>query len=74
VSACPVEALSKQSATGAIQVDPGLCNGCEACVTACPFNAMFFDQRNQRAFTCDLCQGNPECVKVCQLPEALVYA
>jgi hypothetical protein len=35
---------------------------------------MFFDQKNQRAFTCDLCQGNPECVKVCQLPEALVYA
>ena len=74
VSACPVEALSKQSQTGAIAVDPELCTGCEVCVSACPFNAMFFDQKEQRPFTCDLCQGNPECVKVCQLPEALVYA
>jgi len=73
-AACPVGALSKQSATGAIEVDPDLCTGCESCVGACPFHAMFFDQKNQKAFTCDLCRGNPECVKVCQLPEAVVYA
>ena len=73
-AACPVGALSKRSATGAIEVDPDLCTGCESCVGACPFHAMFFDQKNQKAFTCDLCRGNPECVKVCQLPEAVVYA
>lgn len=74
VSACPVGALTKSDSSGAIQVDQELCNGCEACVTACPFGAMFFDPRSQRPFTCDLCHGDPECVKVCQLPEALVYA
>jgi anaerobic carbon-monoxide dehydrogenase iron sulfur subunit len=73
-AACPVEALSKHPQTGAIAVDPELCTGCEACVSACPFNAMLFNPKNQRPFTCDLCRGNPECVKVCQLPEALVYA
>jgi len=73
-NACPAQAVSKQPATGAICVDQDLCTGCEACVNACPFNAMFFDEKNQKAFTCDLCQGNPECVKVCQLPEAVVYA
>lgn len=74
VDACPVEALSKESTTGAIQVDPDRCTGCESCVTACPFRAMFLDPKSQKAFTCDLCRGNPECVKVCQLPEAVVYA
>jgi hypothetical protein len=34
---------------------------------------MFFDPENQIAFTCDLCHGDPECVKICQLPEALSY-
>ena len=71
-SACPAEALTKQLSTGAIHLDPDLCTGCEACVSACPFNAMFFDPKIQQPFTCDLCGGNPECVKVCQLPEALI--
>jgi len=73
VSACPVEALSRNPETGAIQMDAGLCNGCQACVSACLFEAMFFDQVNEKAFVCDLCGEDPECVKVCQLPEALVY-
>jgi Fe-S-cluster-containing dehydrogenase component len=73
ISACPVEALSKDTKTGAIRVDGSLCSGCQACISACPFAVMFFDPENQKAFTCDLCQGDPECVKVCQLPEALSY-
>jgi anaerobic carbon-monoxide dehydrogenase iron sulfur subunit len=73
ISACPAEALTKNPKTSAIQVDGSLCNGCQACIGACPFGAMFFDQENQKAFTCDLCQGDPECLKVCQLPEALSY-
>jgi len=73
IDSCPVEALSQDPATGVIQVDVGLCNGCQLCIGACPFEVIFFDQEIQKAFTCDLCQGDPECVKVCQLPQALVY-
>lgn len=73
ISACPVEALSRNPKTSAIQIDVGLCNGCQLCIPACPFEAIFFDPENQKAFTCDLCQGDPECVKICQLPEALTY-
>jgi len=73
VSVCPVEALSRYTATGTIQIDLNLCNGCKLCISACPHDAMFFNERTQQAFTCDLCQGDPECVKVCQLPQALVY-
>lgn len=74
VSACPIEALSQDETTGVIELDSERCNGCEACVSACPFGAMFFDVKQVRPFTCDLCRGDPECVKVCQLPEALIYA
>jgi Fe-S-cluster-containing hydrogenase component 2 len=74
VNACPTAALSKNSKTDAIQVDASLCNGCQACVGACPFQAMFFDPEEQKPFTCDLCQGDPECVKICRLPETLQYA
>jgi len=73
-TACPVEALSKDPKTNAIHIDESLCNGCQACVGACPFGAMFFDAQREKAFTCDLCQGDPECVKICLLPEALKYA
>lgn len=74
VRACPVEALSIQPSSGAILVDWGLCNGCQSCVSACPHKAMRFDKKTDKAFTCDLCQGDPECVKVCRLPQALVWA
>jgi carbon-monoxide dehydrogenase iron sulfur subunit len=74
VQACPTGALSKKGMTGPVQVEGSLCNGCQACIAACPFEAMFFDGERQEPFTCDLCQGDPECVKVCQLPEALSYA
>ena len=73
VNACPAEALSKNPKTNSIQVDASLCNGCQVCISACPFGAMFFDPEDQKAFTCDLCQGEPECVKICKLPEALSY-
>lgn len=73
VTACPVQALSKEARTGAIRVDGSLCNGCQNCLESCPHGAMFFDPEKGTPFTCDLCQGDPECVKVCQLPEALNY-
>ncbi len=74
IQACPVDALSKGGETNAIRIDTALCNGCQSCVSACPYEAMFFDPKTDRAFTCDLCGGDPECVKVCQLPEALVWS
>jgi len=73
INACPVQALSKEDKTGAIQVDRSLCNGCQSCLQSCPHGGLFFDAENGKPFTCDLCQGDPECLKVCQLPQALSY-
>ena len=73
LSACPVQALSKEAKAGSIRVDGSLCNGCQSCLQGCPHGAIFFDDENGKPFICDLCQGDPECLKVCQLPEALSY-
>ena len=65
VESCPVAALSRDSATGAVLVDGELCNGCQACVVACPLGAISYDEERDIVFKCDLCGGDPECVKFC---------
>ncbi|MFC2072707.1 4Fe-4S dicluster domain-containing protein [Chloroflexota bacterium] len=65
VESCPLAALSRDSETGAVLVDDELCNGCEACVVACPIGAIYLDKEKDTVFKCDLCGGDPECVKFC---------
>jgi Fe-S-cluster-containing hydrogenase component 2 len=43
------------------------CTGCRACVEACPYGVMFFDEDENFALKCDLCGGDPECVKNCAM-------
>jgi anaerobic dimethyl sulfoxide reductase subunit B (iron-sulfur subunit) len=66
---CPVEALV-QDPLGLIQIDAELCIGCEECVEACPFEAIFMGSGDV-ASKCDGCapevvQGwDPTCVRAC---------
>jgi Fe-S-cluster-containing hydrogenase component 2 len=39
---------------------------------ACPFGMIFVDAEKGFAVKCDLCGGDPECVKYC-IPEALRF-
>jgi len=78
VAACPVGALSKDERTGAIlvDVDPGsasVCISCAACVDACPFGIAMLHPEAGTAIICDLCGGDPACVKRCATG-AIVYA
>ena len=41
------------------------CIGCRMCVYVCPLSAPFFDEKHRVAMKCDLCDGDPECVKHC---------
>ena len=67
---CPADAISR-SEQGIVGVDEELCIGCKACVEACPFGAMQFDEETDVAMMCDLCyerleQGEePACSTVC---------
>lgn len=68
VSACPAGALSRDAKTGAVVVDEEKCVGCGFCVRACPWGLIVLDSETGKAIKCDLCGGDPACVKEC--PEA----
>jgi carbon-monoxide dehydrogenase iron sulfur subunit len=65
VDACPVEALTIDEDTTAVLVDREKCTSCGACIDACPGKIPFLHPGDNKATICDLCGGDPECVKVC---------
>lgn len=65
VEICPNYALQKNRKTGVVSVDESRCVGCRMCIQACPFGAMGYDSVKGIAEKCDLCGGDPECVKNC---------
>lgn len=65
VSACPVKALRIDDGTGAVLVDEGLCTLCGLCISACPGNIPRIIPGKNAVLICDLCGGDPECVKAC---------
>jgi len=65
VKACSVEALTVDEKTKAVLVDREKCTGCGLCITACPGEVPFLHPKDNKATICDLCGGDPECVKVC---------
>ena len=61
---CPVAALTRNSETGAIEVDKDRCVGCKMCLLACPLGANSFVDK--KAHKCNLCEGEPKCVASCE--------
>ncbi len=52
--ACPEDAIIKR-ADGIVVLDDTLCSGCRACISACPFDAIDFDEARDVAQKCNLC-------------------
>lgn len=63
---CPVGAISRNEATGAMEVKDEVCIRCKMCMIACPFGATFYDAKSNQIIKCDLCGGDPACVKMCK--------
>jgi len=74
LSACPENAIVKR-ADGAVLIDPAKCNGCKACVDACPYEAIYLNEELKIAQKCTMCAHildgkdplvkEPRCVEVC---------
>ncbi len=62
VPACPEGAL-RQLQNGSIEVIKEKCTACGDCTEACPYDAIKIV--NEVAVVCDLCGGDPLCVKYC---------
>ncbi len=72
LSACKREALSWDEKVGVMRVSAERCNGCGLCMEACDEGAIFLDPLSGRVNICDLCNGDPQCVKWCH-PQVLSY-
>jgi Fe-S-cluster-containing hydrogenase component 2 len=62
---CPVKAISRDLELSRVTVDYDKCIGCRFCVAVCPFGAMSFNVIDRKVFKCDLCDGDPQCVRFC---------
>ena len=70
MDACPTDAIT-QRADGIVVINSSLCNGCEACIEACPFGAPQLNPKTDTVEWCTMCmhridQGlKPACVLAC---------
>lgn len=64
---CPVGAISRDDQTGTVEVDYDVCIGCRTCVSVCPFGGMSFNGIDNKVIKCDLCDGDPQCVRFCEV-------
>lgn len=64
---CPVGAITRDKTFGFMSVNYDVCIGCRMCVEVCPFGAMNYNRTTHKVFKCDLCGGDPQCVKFCEV-------
>ncbi|TET82521.1 4Fe-4S dicluster domain-containing protein [candidate division TA06 bacterium] len=72
MTVCPKDAMTRDEETGRVLIDYDTCIKCKMCVAACPFGATGWDAVEEKPIKCDLCDGDPECCKICD-PQALEY-
>lgn len=73
IDACPTRALSLDTSKklNTIKVDKSLClrtakgGDCTLCLDKCPGSAVTYHPTTKEPLICDLCGGDPACVKAC---------
>jgi len=72
LGSCPRDLIKRNDKTGAIELDTAGCKFCGQCITSCPYGMITIDKADKHAVKCDLCGGDPECVKHCR-EKAILY-
>ncbi len=67
MNVCPVKAISRDESLERMMVDYDKCIGCRSCVAVCPFGAMSFNHIDHKVIKCDVCDGDPQCVRFCDM-------
>src|SRR6202163_4231548 len=76
MSGCPVDAYTKDPATGIVLHSADACIGCQYCVWNCPYSVPQFNPERGVVGKCDMCHSRlsdglePACVNAC--PEAAI--
>lgn len=72
MNGCPVGAISRNEELNRVEVDYEICIGCRTCVSVCPFGAMTYNAVDRKVIKCDLCDGDPQCARFCEV-QAIEY-
>ncbi len=71
IAACPDRAISTRE-DGLVLIEPETCTGCKACIDACPYHAIYFNDSVKLAQKCTGCahlldhgETSPRCVEAC---------
>jgi len=62
--ACPEKCIVRRL-DGCLEIDYERCTGCRACIEACRLDGIFWNPISERVIKCELCNGDPQCVRVC---------
>jgi len=65
VKSCPEKAITQSETNHLLIIDEKKCKGCDWCVQACPRGGITINADTGKAVSCNLCEGDPQCVKVC---------
>lgn len=69
---CPTQAITKDDINGVVKLEKIKCIGCRMCIMACPFGNILFSKEDKKVVKCELCDGDPQCVRYC-VTEALQF-
>lgn len=70
MDSCPSDAIYIEN--DVVRIDSNKCVGCHACVVSCSFGAIYMHSDLTAPFKCELCGGDPYCVKACP-KNAILY-
>lgn len=65
MASCPASAIHKDEHNGIVKINPLECIGCQTCNIVCPVRSPKFYPDRKISMKCDLCDGDPACVKYC---------